>query len=42
MNIKINKTETEKIDKSLCSIYENNFKIPTLRIQIQKQKEFIL
>lgn len=40
LNIKINKYSTEKIDKSLKSIYENKYEIPDLNEQIIELKKF--
>ena len=41
LNIKINKHKTEeKIDKSITSIYNNQFDIPDLYEQIKEMKEF--
>lgn len=40
LNIKINKFETETINKTLSSIYEPIFSIPTLDVQIEEMYEF--
>lgn len=41
LNIKINKLETEKVDKSLTSIYKSFYDIPILEKQIEEQKDYI-
>lgn len=43
LNITINEHRTDnKVDKSIVSIYENNFQIPDLSEQIKEQKEYNL
>jgi dTDP-4-dehydrorhamnose reductase len=42
LNIKINKFETDKIDRSLSSIYNTKFDIPEIYEQIKEQMEFNL
>ena len=43
LNIDIKEFNTEKVDKSICTIYETNnlFNIPELEIQIEEMKKFI-
>ena len=41
LNIKINKLETENsVNKTITSMYDNNFVIPDLFQQIKEMKEF--
>ncbi len=42
LNIKINKFETNKVDKSLSSIYNTKFNIPNIYEQIKEQMDFNL
>ena len=40
LNIKVNKFETEKVNKSLSTIHEHFYTVPTLEDQIKEQKDF--
>ena len=41
LNIKVNEYDTEKVDKSLSTVYEVNFNIPELKEQIKEMRDFI-
>lgn len=42
LNIEIKEFETEKVDKSINTIYNKIFEIPELEVQIKEMKDFIL